>query len=156
MINDPKESKRVKGMYNYELVLRFLSLEGGKYQEYDGKMGNYLDIRMAEFSKISDQNILDEMKAKFKKTMKICFITFGVNAFSKRKDSKIVSSFNVAVYDALSLAVNENSLSGIDESGKEKFESLFNNEEFQNSISGSINDKSKLFYRVKATMEAFR
>ncbi|OOV14606.1 DUF262 domain-containing protein [Deinococcus sp. LM3] len=156
MINDPKESKRVKGMYNYELVLRFLALEGGKYQEYDGKMGNYLDIRMAEFSKISDQNILDEMKTKFKKTMKICFSAFGVNAFSKRKDGKIVSPFNVAVYDALSLAVSENSLSNIDESGREKFESLFSSEEFQNSISGSINDKSKIVYRIKAMMEAFK
>lgn len=156
MINDDATSKRVKGMYNIELVLRFLSLIDGQYEQMQGNMGTFLTNKMEEKQNTYDESDYSNAKEKFEVVMRVCYEAFGEHAFARRVNNRVVSSFNVAVFDALTVAVSDLGLSRISEKSKKKFLDLFNDADFQKTISAGINDRNKLLFRVSKAIGALK
>lgn len=156
MINDSDTSKGVKGMYNIELVLRFFCLCDDQYHQMQGNMVSFLTKKMEGKTDYYVKNDYDLAKVKFERVMRVCYEAFGDHAFARRVKNKIVSSFNVAVFDALSVAVADLDILEISEAGKENFMALFKDEDFQKTISAGINDRNKLNYRISAAVKALR
>jgi Protein of unknown function DUF262 len=156
MTNESDTSKRVKGMYNIELVLRLLSLGHRQYEYMHGNMGEFLTLSMEKKSMEFSPWDYDLLKIDFDRVMHVCYESFGKHAFARRVKDKVVSPFNVAVYDSLSISVYDLGIDRISEIGINLFIGLFNDDDFQKTITAGINDKAKLIYRIRRTSEALR
>ncbi len=159
--NNYKKSKKVQKMEDIELVLRFFALQNNRYKELKKGFKHFLSQRMDELSKASETD-LEEFKNNFQKIMELIIELFGTEAFAKyklsshNKDLIQMSKFNAAVYDALTIALaDEVNLEDpkLPSDFKEKFLSLFRKPEFFESISGSVNDRNKVIYRIDAVKE---
>lgn len=155
------KNKKVQKMEDVELVLRFFALQNGCYKEFKKGFKQFLSERMDELSQVSEKD-LQEYKHKFQKIMALIIEVFGEEAFAKYKPSPFsqdlvqMSKFNAAVYDALSIAlVDEVNLEEptLPQDFKENFLSLFRNPSFFDSISGSVNDRKKVIFRIDAVKE---
>ena len=162
----PESSTRVKKMEDVELVLRFFALSNSNYLNYkktkNKGFSNFLDDFMKSKVEISDGE-LKALKLEFEKTMEITHRAFGDIAFAKYKDLgdefKIQSKFNVAVYDALAVAVHDLILDEkIEKFGlkQAKVLELFKEQEFIDSVSVSILDTNKLIHRIERVKDVLR
>lgn len=171
---DPGSSPKVKKMEDMELVLRFFALRGGVYNE-SRSVGfkDFLTVKMNEFNKLP----LDELKImgrEFKFCISAIKEKLGSAAFSKHRvengvSLKRMSSFNAAVYDALMVGFNEVnnveelsetsgpnsefSFEGVDFITETQRLSLFENQDFFDAVSGSVNDLGKIRARIKAVID---
>jgi hypothetical protein len=165
IIND--ESSKVKKMEDVEIVLRFFSLINDNYKNYKKAKGkqfkDFLSQNLENLNK-SSVNDIEEFRTIFETTMKLIFENFGSLAFAKYKfeegDEKLrkQSNFNVAVFDALSIAfVAEVNLKEpvIKKDVIKKFRELFKEDDFYESVSGSYLDSSKIIYRINKARELF-
>lgn len=167
-LNDPEKSKKVQKMEDVELVLRFFALQNNRYKELRKGFKTFLSNSMQEFNlKNTDDENLEKLKDKFNKTMQLIRQNFGDKAFAKyrledsEKEESLIkmSSFNAAVYDALAIAiVDKVNLDNpeLPKSINERFLELFKEEKFFNSVSGSVNDKEKVIYRIEKVKGLFK
>ncbi|MDF2036328.1 DUF262 domain-containing protein [Cytobacillus oceanisediminis] len=170
-IENREENKKVKKMEDVELVLRFLSLVDNRYKNYRPNLKTFLSDSMKSFTNEASDKDLENYQCIFEKTMAFIRINFGDAAFAKYKylgkedgTEKLVyaSKFNAAVYDALSITIADeliknNSFETYNISEfKNKYILLFKSPEFIESISGSINDKTKLETRIETVKGLIR
>lgn len=165
-LDKPEENAKVKKMEDVEYVLRFFSLINDNYNNYKKKAGtqfkDFLSENLDKFNAL-DAEELKKYSKLFKKTMKAILENIGKLAFAKYKyeEGELIkqSNFNVAVYDALSIAfaseviINKTELGGNE---SEQFNDLFKNSAFYESVSGSYLDSSKIIYRIDTAREIFK
>jgi hypothetical protein len=160
-LTDPEHSKKVQKMEDVELVLRFFSLADENYKSLKKGFKTFLTDEMNKFNE-KDSGTLTSMKMRFEKLMELIHDEFGIKAFAKYKyengELKMMSSFNAAVYDALTVSL----ASKIDintpilkPSAAESFKSLFKDIRFFNAVSGSVNDKEKVVARIDLAKMVF-
>ncbi len=113
---------------------------------------------LVEFNKLSDQDI--SLKGEeFKAYMTFLHSHAGKFAFSKWRvfdgQEKRMSTFNAAVYDAVSVGLSEAfSLNDMRDKSAEVaselhgYRILFSNPEFFSAVSGSVNDAAKVVTRI--------
>ena len=159
-LDNPANSSRVKKMEDAELVLRFFALSNDNYKTFRGGFKTFLDTEMEKFS-LLDGERLSKLERIFLKTMEIIHQYFGDSAFAKFRcengDFIEMSNFNVAVYDALSIAVAtevDPLEPGITSDTIRRYQELFANSEFFASIEGSTTDKAKVITRIDAARQA--
>lgn len=151
------EGARVKKMEDQELVLRFFSLAyNDGYTEYKNGFKGFLTKKMEEFNRFSPETI-GEMKNEFIKTIISIRLNMGDEPFAKYRyeGGKLsqMSKFNVSVYDAV-ITLYSKVVSGKHNIvSDEKFRELFKDDDFFNSIEGSVNDASKLFKRISLALK---
>lgn len=159
--DSPETNNKVKRMEDVEIVLRFFALKDNRYEVYkktkDRGFSDFLDDTLNEFNKF-DQKKLNSLKKEFLHTMHYIRTYFGNTAFAKykyiseNKELKLQSKFNIAVYDAFSTAICDALNENLDISKKSNnLISLFEDDTFYDSISGSYLDTTKLKYRIQTT-----
>ncbi|WP_440111645.1 DUF262 domain-containing protein [Paenibacillus sp. QZ-Y1] len=158
----PELSKKVQKMEDVELVLRFFALQNNNYKNLRGGFKSFLSESMSEFNKLSEDQ-LTGFKDKFLSTMKLIRDRFGDQAFAKYRyeDGNFIqmSKFNAAVYDSLAIAVadiidlNSPNFSLLN---RETFRNLFNDKDYFEAVSGSVNDKEKVSTRIDAVKELLK
>ena len=153
-ISSPEQSAKVQKMQDVELVLRFFSLSNGRYEEIKKGFKKFLSDEMDRMNKLSDSEFL-EMKMHFLHVMKVIRHSLGDKAFAKYRIEngllEEMSTFNAAVFDALSVAVGDCislTVSVLPPSFIEEYKKLFGIQEFFQSIEGSVNDKKKVETRI--------
>lgn len=146
---------RKEKMEDVELVLRFFALSNKRYVSYKPNMKEFLNSSMKEFSTYSEDE-LNALSEKFHNSFACIQKHLGNTPFAKwKKDCEhYASRFNAAVYDAVIVAFDNTDV--ICEDAQNNFEQLFKEDEFQAYISGSINDATKLFGRIRAVEDAIR
>lgn len=147
---------KINKMDDLELVLRFFALTDDRYLNYKPLMKEYLDLSMKDFS-MMDSSSYEELKSRFNNVMQEIKNVFGVSPFVKRGDRK-KHSFSTAVFDAVCI-VTDNFIRnnyGFRSDADNRFTKLFDDKEFDDSISGSINDKNKLIMRVQLLEKTLR
>jgi uncharacterized protein with ParB-like and HNH nuclease domain len=152
----PDASKKVQKMEDVELVLRFFALSGEKYKAMRKGFKQFLSDEMDQMNNLDDAE-LEKMRLHFLRTMRFIRKTFGECAFAKYRfdesEFKLMSRFNAAVYDALSVAVSDmvdmNSPTLSDEV-PDRYKDLFKDPKFFNSVEGSVNDQNKIEARISA------
>ena len=142
-------------MEDVELVLRFFALTGGRYRSYKPNMKDFLNSSMQQFSYLREGD-LNEFENRFFRIFKQIKAAFGAEPFSKWKkdDGAKASRFNAAVFDAVVVATDNTP--AMAEDAAMKLRSLFDDESFQENVSGSINDAAKLIGRIAAVEAAIR
>jgi len=160
-LENPTDSSRVKKMEDVELVLRFFALSKGNYKTFKGGFKAFLDDEMEKFS-LQEQNELANLEISFLKTMGIIRHYFGDSAFAKFRNENGVfvemSSFNVAVYDALSVAVAmevDPLEPDITSEAVQRYKNLFADDKFFASVEGGTTDKAKVIQRIDDARKAF-
>ena len=115
----------------------------------------FLSDEMARMNKLDDPELFSNMKEKFRRVMKGIRETLGEQAFAKfRKDDQEwvrMSTFNAAVFDALSVAVGDsiNTSNPLAKNGLcDSFRELFSDPEFFRAVEGSVNDQTKIETRI--------
>lgn len=154
-----KDGAKVKKMEDEELVLRYFALSANNgYIEYKKNFKDFLTEKMSFFNNCSEKQI-SYMKSNFINTMNRINTSFGDSPFAKLKYNEkkssfdTISSFNAAVFDAVAIPLSTLSM---DQSiNHDRFKELFKNELFIESISGSVNDASKLLRRINFVKEIF-
>ncbi len=163
---EPSKNAKVQKMEDVELVLRFFALIEDRYKTYkktkENQFKDFLSDYLVDANKLSADQI--EKKARlFRETMKFIITHFGEAAFAKykyvNKQMKKQSSFNAAVYDALTVAIASDVNLRNPKNIKKKaadFLSLFKNPDFHEKLSGSILDTTKLIGRIDSARKAFK
>jgi hypothetical protein len=158
-LDSPEESVKVQKMEDVELVLRFFALGNGQYKDMRKGLRDFLTSRLAEFNKLSDQEI-SSMMSSFKTYIDFLYETLGVYAFAKHRvfdgiSQKKMSSFNAAVYDAIAVGTAETfsvyEILNDRANCRQKFAGYllaFEDDDFFQSVSGATNDASKITYRI--------
>ena len=161
---NPELSAKVRKMEDLELVLRFFALSDGRYKELSKGLKTFLTERMEEFNSLPPERI-SEMEEKFSDCMSFLECALGDNAFAKYnvQDGNIVkkmSSFNAAVFDAISVGASEyftrDQMANRDKIATSKFDRyyiLFEDNDFFLSVSGATADASKVKYRIEKVIE---
>lgn len=158
---DPEASKKVQKMEDVELVLRFFSLLRGNYKSMKKGFKQFLSDEMHKFNQLPGAD-LKPLEDQFTNTMKTVRAVFGDKAFAKFRHENgayaLMSSFNAAVFDALSVAAGDAmanpNFTGFPASASETFHSLFADPVFFASIEGSVNDLNKIETRIVAAKKA--
>ena len=153
-LENPDLSKKVQKMEDVELVLRFFALSDDRYKQKMKKgFKQFLSDEMERMNELDDADLFTEMETKFREVMKGIRETFGNQAFAKfRKDEQKwvrMSTFNAAVYDALSVAVGDTSDPFSKDSLCDSFRELFCDVEFFRAVEGSVNDQTKIETRIE-------
>ncbi|MDN7351862.1 DUF262 domain-containing protein [Acetobacter senegalensis] len=168
------DNPKIRKMEDVELVLRYFALRNGGYKE-PRKLGfkDFLTKKMTEFNEFSSEDIFN-MGEDFKFCISAIRKFLGPYAFSKHKvengvSVKRMSTFNAAVYDAILIAFSDkNNVSNLKEkkytSGGFNFKnisiltdkqrlSLFEDDDFFDAVSGSVNDLGKIRTRINKVIE---
>lgn len=165
-LDDYESNNKVKKMEDVELVLRFFALIDDNYKNYkkekDRQFKDFLSEVLKEKNKIEETSYAI-YKEKFIKTMSCIRNKFGDQAFAKFKleDGKLIkqSSFNAAVYDAITVGiaseVNQENCN-ISSVKVENVKNLFRDTEFYDSVSGSTLDSNKIIFRIEKVRETLR
>ncbi|MFJ7994661.1 DUF262 domain-containing protein [Peribacillus frigoritolerans] len=166
-LKDPESAKKVQKMEDVELVLRFFALHNNRYENLKKGFKAFLSDAMKEFNLLSEQELM-KFKKDFIETMYLIRHTFGDKAFAKYRVDKVgheqeklskMSNFNAAVFDALSIAfvdlVNLDS-PDLPNSVVQEYLDLFKDKRFFDSVSGSVNDREKVKYRIEAVKELLK
>jgi len=153
-ISHPEQSTKVQKMQDVELVLRFFSLRNGRYEEIKKGFKKFLSDEMDRMNMLSESEFL-EMKMHFLHVMKVIRHSLGDKAFAKYRiengASEEMSTFNAAVFDALSVAVGDCiplTVSTLPAPFIQDYQKLFGISEFFQAIEGSVNDKKKVETRI--------
>ena len=108
------------------------------------------------------------MKDIFIDTMSFIHKNFGNEPFAKYRyvEGKYerMSKFNAAVFDALAVSVADTLIAkrgskknkkSISLENTKEFKALFQNNEFFNSVEGSVNDREKVITRIELAINVF-
>ena len=133
-----------KSMRDREVINRFCAflLSGNVQEEYVGDMDAFLAEALRKMNKMPSIQ-LDEMSAKFRRSMVNNFYLFGKHAFRRHtSESTWRSVINVALFDVFSVLMTRFEVDFVKEKAnvmRERFYGLMENENFITSISTSIN-----------------
>lgn len=158
-IRHPEESTKVKKMEDVELALRFFALRNEGYKKIKKGFKDFLTTSQYNFNQLNSEEIA-KLGDDFKVYINFIFEVMGNQAFSKwRNDSgsmKKMSNFNAAVYDAILIGIastfSPNDLQKHKEElaiklGEARLD-IFSIPEFFDSVSGSVNDLTKVETRI--------
>lgn len=156
----PEESPKVQKMEDAELVLRFFALSHGRYRGLRKGFKEFLTASQVEFNDVPSATLLN-WKNEFEIYMKFLHEKVGAAAFAKWRLSnngeKRMSSFNAAVFDAVAIGLAEvYTPAEIQANGEAialkvgQIRTLFGDADFFASVSGSVNDPTKVTYRINA------
>lgn len=148
-------SSRVKKMEDEELVLRYFALTFKKgYMDYKGGFKKFLTQKMSDLNQLPKEQ-LDALSINFKKVMNKIINEHPENPFAKyrNEDGQLVdmSSFNVAVYDAV-VSLFYGAEASQYSVAPEEVQSLFYDEEFFKCVEGSTNDVKKVLTRIEKAL----
>lgn len=152
-------SVKVKKMEDVELVLRFFALKSGRYRNLKKGFREFITSSLVGFNELPKAEI-DRMGSEFLIYMRFLMEVAGPDAFSKWRitanDSKRMSTFNAAVYDAVSVGLSEVfTVQDISDrrheviDALEGFRILFRDDDFFAAVSGSVNDAAKVTLRIE-------
>ncbi|WP_010114216.1 DUF262 domain-containing protein [Acinetobacter sp. P8-3-8] len=112
----PETNNKVKQMEDVEIVLRFFALKNNRYELYkkskDHGFSDFLNDSLNEFNKFNTEEV-NKFKIEFTETMSFIKSNYGNIAFAKFKylyekdELKLQSKFNIAVYDAFAISIND-------------------------------------------------
>lgn len=151
------KSIRDNRMADRECILRFLAFTITPYTDYKVKdFDSFLNDRMADINKMSDQKIQD-LKRQFLRVMVLAIELFGKHAFRKRYQVE-ASRYPIskALFEVWSVNLNKLSaeqallLKQRKVNLNKKFIELMNSREFDNAVSQSTGDVSKVRRRFSA------
>ncbi|KRW67779.1 DUF262 domain-containing protein [Stutzerimonas nitrititolerans] len=163
-LDDPDSSAKVKKMEDLELVLRFFALRNGQYKDLSKGLKNFLTEKMDNFNHLSTDEIA-EMEKEFKEHMSFLEHALGSTSFAKYsvQNGKIIkrmSSFNAAVFDAVSVGAfdyfTRDQIKSKDPAAISRFQHhhlLFEDLDFFSAVSGATADTSKVKYRIEKMIE---
>jgi hypothetical protein len=162
-VNTNMTNARESKMFDTEVVLRYFALVNGRYLAYEPLMKTFLNNAMSDFSE-EGKDVLRSIEEQFVCAMSDIRTVLGINPFAKLKPGSndvdgilYASKFNAAVYDAVVIALdNLGGIRGASNNARESLILLFDNQEFQDAISGSVTDVSKLMKRVTLVEDAIR
>ena len=154
------DSPKVKKMEDAELVLRFFALRDGRYRNLKKGFKEFLTSSQTEFNNLPSSRLKSWSKD-FIIYMDFLSENAGPTPFAKWRitggNSKRMSSFNAAVFDAVAVGLSqafpaERLLSVPNKVVKALtgFQSLFEDEGFFSAVSGSVNDAAKVTFRIDA------
>lgn len=131
-----------------EQVLRYLAFSEDKnFNGFSSTLKNFLDDFMETNSSISPEKV-DEFRDRFRRALSICVRVFGDNAFvnplAEKKRKGLVH------YDLTMTTVGELSDETIEKFSiniKDAYEELCGSEEFRRTLSGGLQDKSRVLKR---------
>ncbi|MDZ7278194.1 DUF262 domain-containing protein [Pantoea eucrina] len=157
---DADENTKVRKMEDAELVLRFFSLRNEGFLNLKRGFKDFLTTSLVEFNKKTPHQI-DEDKKEFMSYVNFIYENFGQLPFAKYRPTvdglKKMSNFNAAVYDAVFVGFsNVFSIQDLNDGSEiilasiKDFKNIFYDDDFFNSVSGSVNDFSKVSYRIRA------
>lgn len=158
-LKDPDNSAKVKKMEDVELVLRFFALRGTGYTELKKGFRYHLTSKLNEFNNLEKARI-EKNAIEFRSYMQFFASLKSGTPFAKfaivDTELKQVSSFNAAVYDAISIGVantvSPHQLTTNRDAIAEKviaLRELFSDQTFSAAVSGSVNDAQKVKTRVE-------
>jgi hypothetical protein len=162
--DNPDESAKVRKMEDLELILRFFSLKDGQYKSLSKGLKTFLTEKMDEFNSLTLEEIAN-MESDFQNCMDFIHKALGKTAFAKLnvlngQVVKKMSSFNAAVFDAISVGAFEyfskEQLAQQKQSDMERFNDhhlLFEDADFFAAVSGATADTSKVKYRIEKVIE---
>lgn len=163
-LENPELSAKVRKMEDLELILRFFALRNGRYKELGKGLKTFLTEKMEDFNSLPLESI-SEMEEEFSECMSFLYRALGANAFAKYNVQsgnivKKMSSFNAAVFDAISVGASEHftreQMANKDQLAISKFDNyhiLFEDSEFFLAVSGATADTSKVKYRIEKVIE---
>lgn len=149
-------SKRVKKMEDEELVLRFFAVNyKNSFKDYKGKFKNFLTTKMNSFNELSESD-LTSMKKMFintfdnieKSGIESPFAKYRITGTNRKK----MSDFNAAVFDSITHLYIESSRKNRVVT-TDKITEIFSDPVFFSACEGSVNDVSKLAYRIEKAKE---
>lgn len=151
-VTQAEQNPKVKKMEDVELVLRFLALDNDNYKNYTPLMKDFLNDFMDRNRDLPQEDLVT-IKKRFERVIKYILFELGEKAFAKYSEEGVLkSSFNTAVYDAIIIGISSSSVFEkqlkITTQQKQNLRSLFGNESFIYTITGSTNDKEKLLRRI--------
>lgn len=155
--DEPEANTKIKKMEDVELVLRFFALSNDNYKLMKKGFKQFLSDEMDRMNKFEKPQ-LARMRCEFMTTMTLILKRFGSKAFAKYKaledgEFKLMSSFNSAVYDALSVAVHDNidfDNPELPEGVETAFKTLFRDPTFFAAVEASVTDLTKIDNRIKS------
>lgn len=142
-----KDGKREKNsLENEEQVLRFFAMQED-LSEYDDKLNKFLDKYMNEKQNIEEENV-EQLKNLFTETLGKCLAVFGDEVFidtnkEKQKQSLVYYDLIMWRFSSLDNDFIENHKGDL----KQKFKELCNEEPFQKTLSGGLQNKSSIIKR---------
>lgn len=163
-LDNPDGSAKVKKMEDLELVLRFFALRKGQYKQLSKGLKKFLTEKMGELNTLSTPEI-EEMEVEFRECMDFLEHALGPYAFAKYhvvdgRTVKKISSFNAAVFDAISVGAfdkfSREEIRSKDDVSVQKFANyqlLFEDPDFFSAVSGATADVSKVKYRIEKVIE---
>lgn len=163
---NPEENAKVKKMEDAELVLRFFALRHRGPERIAKGFKEFLTASLTEFNRWTKEEI-EERTAEFELYMRFIHRLMGSQAFAKWRiesgvPAKKMSSFNAAVFDAVSIGLARSfeakslaSAEGVLAPKMANFKEIFLNKEFFEAISGSVNDVGKVTTRIRLVQEYF-
>jgi uncharacterized protein with ParB-like and HNH nuclease domain len=137
-----------------EMVLRFFALQED-LASYEGRLAKFLDSYMAQNATATDTKVR-LMRDSFKKALKNCKEVFGDDAFMDTTKSRPKQS--VVYYDLLMNSLARHSIEDMKlKKAKinEAFRTLCNNQLFQKTLSGGIQNKRSILRRRELWDNAF-
>jgi hypothetical protein len=162
---NPDENAKVKKMEDAELVLRYFALRYRGPEKIGKGFKEFLTGSLTEFNRWSKAEI-EEKSEEFNVYMSFILRTMGTQAFAKWRiepnaPAKKMSSFNAAVFDAVSIGlartIDVKDLAAAEAEITPKLlrvkEVMFGNKDFFDAISGSVNDVGKVSTRIRLVQE---
>ena len=153
-----EDKKRYQKMEDVELALRFFAMQD--YQEFKSHFKDFLDSKQSEFNKNFSPENAALKSSEFLSLFEYLNKNFGETPFAKWRlndKGELVksSSFNAAVFDAITAGIllSKNKISK--EIKYEKIMDLFKDEEFFNSVDVSTNRPKSIQYRITRVKELF-
>lgn len=152
-----QESPGYVRMEDAEFVLRFFALKRS-WKTFSGSLRDELDGYMTDNRDLSKQKV-DELKNEFVRTLELCEVIWGNDAFKRHTGSGWRSQFLAGMYDAEMIAISE--LSEKERAGLglksamilKKTAELFNDADFDKWVRQGTNTPSFVRNRINAVMK---
>lgn len=163
---NPNDNPKVRKMEDVELVLRFFALRYRGHETIKKGFKEFLTKSQEEFNKLP-QDTIENWALQFEKYLDFIFSVMGSEAFAKFRPAtdglERMSRFNAAVYDALLISLANTYATNVLTRDSHKIAAqlanfskvMFNNTDFFESVSGSVNDIGKVSTRLRIVQKFF-
>lgn len=161
----PEDHHRVKTMQDVEIVVRFYALSDDRYKkfkDFDDGFKEFLDEAVEEGNRLAEKDgkFIKNFSDRFTKCISVIKAQLSETAFARYKQDQdqFASRFNVSVYDAITVAVND--CVDLDNPSfpanfNQKIRDLSNNPDFISFISEGTNAYSSIAGRISLVKEIF-
>lgn len=151
--NDKADSR----MRDIECILRFFVMKSQKVRDSEAKqisLKKTLNDFMGEFIN-APENLIDEFRLDFIKTMDKIYDNIGKNAFRNYSKGKYTKKFHPAIFDSIAVAIYDEIKSGNNDFAvnAEKHIDLLLDEEFKKSCSIRTTDVDNIKKRIQLAKE---